>query len=216
MMLLSVNVGQPKAVEFNGHRYETGIYKSARLGQVWLRRDGVEGDGQADRKHHGGEHQAVYCYAHENYSHWAARLERRDFIYGQFGENLTTLGLLESEACIGDIYRIGGALIQVSQPRVPCYKLADKMGITGFEKTFMAANRIGFYARVLEEGRVEAGEPIALMERDAEGLTVTRVNAALYIDRGDRDAIALAANHASLSPGWRRKFAALHDNSESV
>ncbi|MYI42008.1 MAG: MOSC domain-containing protein, partial [Chloroflexi bacterium] len=151
-------------------------------------------------------HRAVYCYAHENYSYWAAQLGRRDFRYGQFGENLTTLGILESEACIGDIYRVGGALIQVSQPRVPCYKLADKMGIVGFEKTFLAANRPGFYARVLQEGRVEAGEPITLIKREPAGLTVTQVNTALYLDKSNRETAQRAINCAALSPGWRASF----------
>ncbi|MCY4465055.1 MAG: MOSC domain-containing protein [Chloroflexi bacterium] len=206
MMLLSVNFGQLQAVDANGRQYQTGIYKSVQMGQIWLRRLGLQGDAQADLKAHGGPHRAIYCYAHENYSYWAAQLGRRDFRYGQFGENLTTLGLLESQACIGDIYRIGGALIQVSQPRVPCYKLADKMGIAGFEKTFLAANRPGFYARVLQEGRVEAGEPIALVERSPAELTVTQVNAALYLDKSDRDTARRARKLASLSPGWRASF----------
>lgn len=205
MMLLSVNVGQPKAVEFDGRRYETGIYKSAWMGQVWLRRDGVEGDEQADKKHHGGEHQAVYCYAHENYSHWAQRLARRDFIYGQFGENLTTLGLLESEARIGDIYRVVGALIQASQPRVPCYKLANKLGVPGFEAIFLRANRSGFYARVLEEGLVKAGDPIALISKDPVGMTVAEVNAALYLELQPA-AAERALRIKALSPGWKRSF----------
>lgn len=206
MMLLSVNFGQLQAVDANGRQYQTGIYKSVQMGQIWLRKLGVQGDAQADLNAHGGPHRAVYCYAHENYSYWAAQLGRRDFRYGQFGENLTTLGVVESRACIGDIYRIGGALIQVSQPRVPCYKLADKLGIAGFEKTFLAANRPGFYARVLQEGRVEAGEPIALVERDPAGLTVTQVNAARYLDKSDRATAQRAVNLAALSPGWRASF----------
>lgn len=215
MMLLSVNVGQLQAVDANGRQYQTGIYKSAQLGQVWLGKLGAKGDAQADRKAHGGPHQAVYCYAHENYSYWAAQLGRRDFRYGQFGENLTTLGLLESQVCIGDTYRIGGALIQVSQPRVPCYKLADKMGIDGFEKTFLAANRPGFYARVLQEGRIEAGEPITLVERDPAGLTVTQVNAALYLDKSDRATAQRAQNLEALSPDWRASFEKLLSASQT-
>lgn len=206
MMLLSVNFGQLQAVDANGRQYQTGIYKSAQMGQIWLRRLGLQGDAQADLKAHGGPDRAIYCYAHENYAYWSAQLQRRDFRYGQFGENLTTLGLLESRVCIGDIYQIGGARIQVSQPRVPCYKLADKMGIAGFEKTFLAANRPGFYARVLQEGRVEAGETIVLAERDPAGLTVAQVNAALYLDKSDRATAQCAVNLAALSPGWRASF----------
>ncbi len=206
MMLLSVNFGGLRAVAANGRQYQTGIYKSVQMGQIWLRRLGVQGDAQADRSAHGGPHRAIYCYAHENYSYWAAQLGRRDFRYGQFGENLTTLGILEKQTCIGDTFRIGGALIQVSQPRVPCYKLADKMGSVGFEKIFLAANRPGFYARVLQEGRVEAGEPITLVERDPAGLTVAQVNAALHLDKSDRATARRALNCAALSPGWRASF----------
>ena len=187
MKLLSINVSLPRAVTVDGRAYLTGIYKQHVMGPVQLRRLGLEGDGQADTKAHGGPYQAVYCYGHENYVYWMAQLGWEDVQYGQFGENFTTLGLPEAEVCIGDVYRVGGAVIQVTQPRVPCYKLTDKLGIAGFEKTFLRANRSGFYARVLEEGRVEAAEPIALVERDPSGVTVAEVNAALHLDRGDHD-----------------------------
>ena len=207
MKLLSVNVGLPQTVDIRGRQYRTGIYKSAAAGSRWLRPLGLEGDGQADLKNHGGPNRAVYCYDHENYGYWAAQLGRRDFRYGQFSENLTTQGLLASQACIGDIYRIGGqALIQVSQPRVPCYKLADKLGIPGFEKTFLAANRSGFYARVLQEGRIEAGDSIKLEERDAPGMTVAQINAALHLGECDRGFAERAAQLEALSPEWRRNF----------
>lgn len=209
MKLLSINVAQPKAVEFNGRSYQTGIYKRRRMGRVFLSRLGLDGDGQADRKNHGGAHQAVYCYPHEHYSYWAAELKWEDSHYGAFGENLTLLGLLESAVCIGDVFRIGGAVIQVSQPRVPCYKLADKLGVPGFEKTFLRANRCGFYARALEEGTVEAGDPVTQLERDPAGLTVAEVNAALYLDRGDRAIAERALQIESLSPEWRSKFSDL-------
>ena len=115
-------------------------------GPVSLKRLNLAGDGQGDLKNHGGEYQAVYCYPHEHYAYWATELARDDFAFGQFGENFTTQGLLENEVCIGDTFRIGEAIVQVTQPRVPCYKLADKLGIPGFDKTFLRANRSGFYA----------------------------------------------------------------------
>ncbi len=202
MKLLSVNVAQPQAVELNGRAYMTGIYKRHVMGPVQLRRLGLAGDGQADRNAHGGPHRAVYCYGHEHYGYWAPQLGLDDLHYGVFGENLTTLGLLETEACIGDVYQIGAAVIQVSQPRVPCYKLADKLGRPGFEKTFLRANRSGFYARVLVEGSVEAADPIRLLERDASGMTVAEVNAALYLEK-DPAAAARAAQIQALSPEWR-------------
>ena len=209
MRLLSINVAQPRAVDIKGRSYRTGIYKRHHMGRVRLGRLGLDGDGQADTRHHGGPHQAVYCYPHEHYGYWASQLEREDFHYGAFGENLTLLGMLETAVCIGDVFRVGGAVIQVSQPRVPCYKLADKLGIPGFEKTFLRANRVGFYARVLEEGVVEAGDPIERVEGDAAGLTVAAVNAALYLNKGDRETAERAAQVEALSPEWRRSFVKL-------
>ena len=205
MKLLSVNVAQPKTVSINGRAYDTGIYKSAVTGSVSLKRLNLAGDGQGDRKNHGGEYQAVYCYPHEHYATWATELARADFAFGQFGENFTTQGLLENEVCIGDAFRIGGAVVQATQPRVPCYKLADKMGIRGFDKTFLRANRSGFYLRVLEEGEVEAGDSIALISRDPIGMSIAEVNAALYLDKQPIQA-ERALQIEALSPGWKRSF----------
>ncbi len=205
MKLLAVNVSLPRTVSINGRTYSTGIYKSAVAGPVPLKRLNLAGDGQGDRKNHGGEYQAVYCYPQEHYIYWAEQLARVDFQFGQFGENFTTQELLENEVCVGDTFRISEAVIQVTQPRVPCYKLADKLGLPGFEATFLRANRSGFYARVLVEGTVEAGDPIALISKDPIGMTVAEVNAALYLDKG-----AIAAERAlqieALSPGWKRSF----------
>ena len=209
MKLLSINVSQPKAVAFNGRDYQTGIHKRVRMGRVFLSKLGLDGDGQADLKAHGGPNRAVYCYPHEHYGFWAAELAREDFHYGQFGENLTLLGLLETSVCIGDSFRIGDAVIQVTQPRVPCYKLADKLGIPGFEKTFLQANRSGFYARVLQTGKMEAGDPIQQLEADPVGMSVAEVNRALYLDKGDLAAAERALQIEALSPGWRRSFEAL-------
>lgn len=212
MKLLSINIAQPKAVSIHGRDYRTGIYKRHRMGRVALKPLGLEGDGQADAKHHGGIHRAVYCYPHEHYGYWAAELGREDFHYGAFGENLTTLGLLENRLRIGDILHIGAAIIQVSQPRVPCYKLADKLGIPGFEKVFLRANRPGFYARVLRAGVVEAGDPIRLVESDAASLTVAQVNAALHLGQGDRATAQRATAIAALSPEWRGAFVKMLQN----
>ena len=206
MKLLSVNVGQPEAVEINGRAYRTGIDKRAVAGRVWLGQYNLEGDGQADLDNHGGPNRAVYCYPHEHYAYWAGVLNRDDFEFGQFGENLTLSGLLESEVCIGDIYEIGEAVIQPTQPRVPCYKLEGKLGIPGFAKTFLRANRSGFYARVLEEGAVAAGDGIRLLQRDAVGMTVAEVNAALYLDVPDPATAERALRLEALSPEWRRSF----------
>ena len=205
MKLLSVNVSLPKTVSIDGRTYSTGIYKEPVSGRVQLRYLNLAGDGQGDLKNHGGEYQAVYCYPHEHYAFWANQLARSDFAYGQFGENFTTRGLLEREICIGDKFRIGAAVIQVTQPRVPCYKLANKMGIPGFDRTFLRANRSGFYVRVLEEGDVGAGDSIVQISRDPIGMTVADVNAALYLDKQRFQAERALAIEA-LSPGWKRSF----------
>ena len=205
MKLLSVNVSRPKTVSLDGRTYSTGIDKRALDGPVHLSRLNLAGDGQGDLKNHGGEYQAVYCYPHEHYAYWAAELARAGFAFGQFGENFTTLGLLESTVCIGDALRIGEAIIQVTQPRVPCYKLANKLGIPGFELTFLRANRSGFYARVLQEGKVQARDIIALVSKDPIAMTVAEVNAALYLDKQKADA-ERALRLAALSPGWKRSF----------
>ena len=205
MKLLSVNAARPQTVSIEGRTYSTGIYKMALEGPVWLGRLNLAGDGQGDKKNHGGQYQAVYCYPHEHYAYWSERLERDDFAPGQFGENFTTQGLLEHEVCVGDKLRIGSALIQVTQPRVPCYKLANKLGIPGFDKTFLQANRSGFYAQVLEEGEVEAGDPIERISRDPVGMTVAEVNAALLLDKQPA-AVKRALRLTALSPEWRGRF----------
>ena len=205
MRLLSVNVSQPIAVEIAEQRYHTGIYKIAVAGRLWLGRTQLAGDGQGDMENHGGPNRAVYCYPHEHYAHWSDELARDDFEYGQFGENLTTQGLLENQVCVGDAFQVGEAVIQVTQPRVPCYKLANKLGIPGFAKTFLQANRPGFYARVLEEGSVGAGDTILLVQKDPVGMTVAEVNAALYLDK-QKDAVERALQIEALSPGWRQSF----------
>lgn len=208
MILRSVNASQPLAVEIDGRRYHTGIYKRAVSGRLWLGRLGLAGDGQADLEAHGGPHRALYVYPQEHYAFWADELERDDFEYGQFGENLTTSGLLEDEVCIGDVYAIGEAAIQVSQPRVPCYKLANKLGIPGFAKTFLRQNKSGFYARTLQEGSLGAGDSIRLLEKDGAGITVAEINAALHIEK-DPDVARRALEVQALSPEWRRSFVKL-------
>ncbi len=205
MKLLSVNVSPPKMVTVAKRRYSTGINKSAVEGPVALHRLNLAGDGQGDRKNHGGEYQAVYCYPYEHYAYWAAELGRGDFAFGQFGENFSTEGLLESDVCVGDVFRVGSAIIQVTQPRVPCYKLADKLGITGFAEAFLRANRSGFYARVLEAGTVEKGKAIAPISRDPIAMSIAEVNAALYLDK-QPSAAARALKIEALSPGWKRSF----------
>ena len=175
MKLISVNVGLPRPVPYQDGIVSTGIYKESVAGPVWVRRLNLDGDGQADLKVHGGEHKAVYAYPLEHYAFWSRELGRNDLGYGQFGENLTVEGLLEEQVNIGDVYRIGKALLQVSQPRAPCFKLGIRMGDARFPARFPAANRTGFYLRVLEEGRVAAGDAIMLAERSGNPVSVSDV-----------------------------------------
>ena len=208
MKLLSVNLGLPQIVHYNGESYRTGIYKSAVAGQVRLGRLKLAGDGQADLQAHGGAYQAVYCYPHEHYAYWAGELGRDDFPWGQFGENFTLSGMLESAVYVGSVYRIGTAVVQATQPRIPCFKLAHKMGIRGFAAAFLKANRPGFYLRVLEEGEVAAGDAIDLLEEDRAGMTVAAVHHLRHVDRANRDALRRAVTIEALSPDWRRAFEA--------
>jgi MOSC domain-containing protein YiiM len=183
--VISVNVGQPAAVKAVGadgveRAFVTGIYKSPVMGGVWVRRHGPAGDGQADtrvfngRQVHGGEVKAVYIYAAEHYPYWEVELGR-ELPFGQFGENLTATGMLETEIRIGDVLRVGGALLEVTEPRGPCYKLDIRMGIPEFKGRFKASGRTGFYTRVLEEGTVTAGDLIDRVRTDPDRPTVVEV-----------------------------------------
>ena len=207
MTLKPVNVSMPKEVPHDGKTVRTGIFKETLEGRVMLRRLNLEGDGQADLWGHGGAFRAVYAYSHENYDHWARELGRDDFAVGQFGENFTVEGMLDDEVCVGDVYRIGGAVVEVSQPRIPCYKLALKMGIEGFQNRFLESGRVGFYFRVLEEGEVGAGDEVVLVKRDSRGMTVREVSNLLYFDKENLEATRQALHIPALAHGWKGSFA---------
>src|SRR3954447_2255553 len=160
MRLLSVNVGLPGEVSYRGRAVKTGIFKTPVEGRVMLRTLNLEGDGQADLDNHGGPYRAAYVYTYENYDHWRDTLGLDGLTYGNFGENFTVTGMPEDEVHIGDIFRVGGALVQVTQPRPPCFKLGIRLRKPTFPKAFLASGRIGFYLRVLQEGEVGAGDQI--------------------------------------------------------
>lgn len=206
MKLLSVNVSRPKEVTHKGKTVRTGIFKEPVEGRVVARTLNLDGDGQADLVAHGGEMRAVLVYSMEEYEFWARELGRDDLMAGQFGENFTVQGMPSSEVQVGDRYRIGTALFEVSQPRVPCYKLAMKMGVEGFYAKLLEAGRPGFYFRVLEEGEVGAGDTIERIGRDPEGLTVRDMSNLLYFDKDDLDTAKRALRIEALSPGWRQSF----------
>ena len=206
MTLKSVNVSMPKEVPHNGKTITTGIFKERVEGRVMVRRLNLEGDGQADLWGHGGAFRAVYAYSHENYGYWARELGRDDFAIGQFGENFTVEGMLDDGVCVGDVFRIGGALVEVSQPRIPCYKLALKMDIDGFQNRFLESGRVGFYLRVLEEGDVGAGDDVVLVKRDSRAMTVREVSNLLYFDKENLEAARQALYIPALSHGWKASF----------
>ncbi len=206
MKLLSVNVGRPRPVPYRDGVVSTGIYKETVAGPVWVRRLNLDGDGQADLKVHGGEHKAVYAYPFEHYAFWSRELGRNNLGYGQFGENLTVKGLLEEQVNIGDVYRIGAALLQVSQPRSPCFKLGIRMGSEGFVARFSTENRTGFYLRVLEEGRITAGDAIERVEQAKDSISVRDAFRLRHGSGGSHAEYERAARIGTLTPSWRMAF----------
>jgi MOSC domain-containing protein YiiM len=205
MTLISINVGLPREIIHGGREVTTGIFKTPVAGPVWLGRLNLVGDGQADLRVHGGADKAVYVYPFEHYGFWAGELGRHDFSHGQFGENFTTEGLLEDEVSIGDVFRMGVARVQVTQPRSPCYKLGIRMGDENFPARFAAANRTGFYLRVLEEGMVKAGDAIDRIERAAGSMTVRDVFRLRHVG-GTRAEYEHAARLPGLASSWRAAF----------
>ena len=206
MKVVSVNVGKPRTIAWQGRKVRTGIFKVPVEGKVEVGALHLEGDGQADLRVHGGVDKAVYAYPMEHYSTWSAELGRA-LPYGQFGENLTLSGLTEDEARIGDRYRIGSALLEISQPRVPCFKLGIRMEDDTFPQRFLESLRSGFYLRVAVAGTLEADDEVELEFRDAGSLTVSAIQR-LSFDGADADAGTLdqAARLESLPEGWRRRF----------
>jgi MOSC domain-containing protein YiiM len=172
--IVSVNVGRSRTVVWQGRPVKTGIYKEPVAGRVRVGATGLSGDGQADLRVHGGPLKAVYAYPSEHYASWARELSRGDLSWGAFGENLTTAGLLESEVRIGDRLEVGSALLEVTQPRFPCFKLGNKFGSMGFVKQFAASGRSGFYLAVVQEGEVGTGDAIRAAKRAAGRPTIAR------------------------------------------
>jgi MOSC domain-containing protein YiiM len=208
MRLVSVNVSLPRVVAASNGPVETGIFKTEVEGRVMLRKLNLDGDRQADLRFHGGEHKAVYAYPVEHYARWKTELGRETMHSGQFGENFTVEGMLERDVCIGDTFRIGGAMVQITQPRVPCFKLGIKMGDPTFVKRFLRSRRSGFYLRVLEEGEVGAGDAIERVRKDPVRLSVHDIHALHFADGDgiDIDGIRRALSIPALSSEWRAEL----------
>jgi len=207
--LLSVNVGLPRDIAWKGRTVHTAIWKNPVSGRSRVGRLNVEGDGQGDLAGHGGEQRAVFVYQIESYRHWREQLKTTDFVHGQFGENFTVEGLADNAVCIGDRYRIGTALFEVTQPRVTCYRIGIRMNEPRMPALLTSSGRPGFYFRVLEEGEVGAGDEIEKVGEADERMTVTEINALLYLPDHARDQLQRALQIRALSPGWRGSLEAL-------
>ncbi len=204
--LRSVNVGLPRDVEWDGRVVHTGIWKDAVEDRRMVRRLNVDGDGQGDLAGHGGPNRAVFVYQLEAYRYWEEVLGRDDFSYGQFGENFTVDGLADAEVCIGDRYRIGAALFEVTQPRTTCYRVGIRMSEPRMASLLVEHHRPGFYFRVLEEGEVGAGDTIERVERGPEAMTVADIDALLYLPGHARSDLVRALRIPALSEGWQGSF----------
>jgi ferredoxin-NADP reductase/MOSC domain-containing protein YiiM len=214
--LLSVNVGLPQDIAWQGKLVHTAVWKTQVHGRRMARRLNVDGDGQGDLAGHGGEHRAVFVYQIDAYRHWQQFFGRSDFVYGQFGENFTIDGLPDDEVCIGDQYRIGGAVFEVTQPRVTCYRVGIRMNEPQMAALLVAHDRPGFYFRVLQEGEIGAGDDIEQVAAGPERMTVSGVNALLYKPGHPLREIERALRIPALSAGWRASFRALLDQAQSA
>src|SRR5450432_379377 len=207
--LLSVNVGLPRDIEWKGRTVHTGIWKAPVPGRCRVTRLNLEGDGQGDLAGHGGAQRAVFTYQIQSYGYWQEQLGRADFVYGQFGENFTVEGLPDDAVCVGDRYRIGTALFEVSQPRVTCYRVGIRMNEPRMPSLLTSSGRPGFYFRVLQEGEVGAGDDIVKVAEAKERMTVAELNGLLYSPPHAREQLERALRIEALSPGWRSSFEAL-------
>jgi MOSC domain-containing protein YiiM len=207
--LISVNVGLPRDIAWQGKIVHTAVWKRPVPGRVMARRLNLDGDGQGDLAGHGGEHRAVMVYQLDSYRYWETYLQRHDFEYGQFGENLTVDGLPDNEVCIGDRYRIGGALFEVTQPRVTCYRVGIRMNNPQMPALLVSHKRPGFYFRVIEEGEIGAGDEIVKVADGPERVTVQEIDGLLYLPGRTPDQLQRALRIPALSAGWKGSFKAL-------
>jgi ferredoxin-NADP reductase/MOSC domain-containing protein YiiM len=204
--LISVNVGLPRDIAWEGRTVHTGIWKSPVQGRCVVRRLNLDGDGQGDLAGHGGEQRAVFVYQLGSYRYWEKQLARNDFSWGQFGENFTVGGLADDKVCIGDRFKIGSALFEVTQPRVTCYRVGMRMNEPRMPALLVSHHRPGFYFRVLQEGEVQSGDEIVKVAEAPARTTVADADAMLYLNAGSKDQLLRALSIPALSPGWQQSF----------
>ena len=207
--LLSVNVGLPRDVTWNGNTVRTAVWKSPVTGRRMVRKLDIDGDAQADLGGHGGEQRAVFVYQMDSYRYWERFLGRTDFTYGQFGENFTVEELPDNEVCIGDRYRIGSAIFEVTQPRVTCYRVGIRMNEPRMPALLVAHHRPGFYLRVLQQGEVGAGDDIVKIGDGPERMSVADTDALLYLPGHSKEQLQRALRIPALSKGWQGSFEAM-------
>lgn len=206
MRVVSVNVGLPREVHWKGKRATTAIFKEPVAGRVVVRTLNLDGDRQADLSVHGGPSKALYLYPVEHYAYWRRELPEMTLPWGMFGENLTTEGLLEDAANIGDRFRVGSAEVLVTEPRLPCFKLGIRFGRNDIIKRFLASGRTGFYAAVWKEGDVAAGDAIERLGRDPNNVAVPDITRLYVSEKGNRELLRRALRVEALPEGWREYF----------
>jgi MOSC domain-containing protein YiiM len=210
MVVQLLSIGLPKKEIFHGKEFTTGICKKPVEGPRLLKRQGFEGDGVGDLKHHGGSDKAVCAYSIDHYPWWE-RVLGITMPPAAFGENLSVRGLREQDVCIGDIYRIGTTEVHVSQPRQPCMTLAARYGREDFVKLVVDSGRTGLYFKVITEGRIQAGDEVSLIKRDAHGVSVAYANQIYHHDRKNREGIEKVLSVSALSASWQASFHELRE-----
>lgn len=211
MKVVSVNVGQPREIPWRGQLVRTSVYKTPVAGRVHVRKLNFDGDAQADLVGHGGEHRAVMVYQVEAYQYWRDTLHREDFVYGQFGENLTVEGMADNEVCIGDRFRIGSAIFEITQPRVTCWRVGISTGVPEMPALLVKHKRPGFYFRVITEGDVGAGDMIEKIADGEEKMSVADIDGLLYLNDHPKDKLQRALRIHALSQAWNGSFRNLLD-----
>lgn len=204
-MIKSINVGKPKSLNYQGKIISSGINKVPVEIPIYLSTLNFAGDEQADLEHHGGKDKAVCVYPYEHYAYWQQELGQT-LDYGAFGENLTTVGLLETDVCIGDIFKIGDATLQVSQPRRPCFKLSMKYGVPDLPVKVQQTGFTGYYFRVLEEGRISKDDEFTLLQRHPKGVTVYYANRIMHHEKNNLEGINTLLEVDELSESWQKTF----------
>jgi MOSC domain-containing protein YiiM len=206
--VISINVGRPRLIRWQGQTYSTGIFKQPIAGRVMLRRTNLDGDRQADLSAHGGPDKAVYGYPSEHYPYWRNVLSTRDLAWGSFGENLTMEGMLETEVSVGDRFRLGSAIVMVKTPRIPCLKLAARFNRSTMIKEFLHSGYSGLYFSVVEEGEIGAGDQFQFLGGETPTLSIAEINRLYVSPPSDVELLKRATQVKSLPASWRDHFQA--------